>query len=133
MVFWFLALKPNVKREFKRTEESSTSDNERARISIIRNHVIGNWRWLRYGIGCLLLVIFNVGIHSSAPQVIANNYGWSPDVVYALFFAVFISVVEGWMLLCRVRLTGGLSVLDELSSDFGYIITKKQSSGPVSS
>jgi hypothetical protein len=116
---WRFGLVRLMKPQFERASANATTRPFlRARIAVVKKHVIGRWQWTRFIAGGLLAVASVIVARTRLPALIATKYHLpGSQVVLALLLLAFVVAMETWMWIGRVQVLGGMTVIDDLESD----------------
>lgn len=118
LLSWRFLLVRAVKPLFDAALARASDRDVKARLRLVERHAIGSWHWLRFAVGAALSVGFAAVSASPLPRWVASQYKLSSDeVVLALMLLLFVSAVEAWIWVSRVKVIGGLSLLEDFLAD----------------
>jgi hypothetical protein len=129
-VQWYVT--PIIKKS-RQSYDSRRKYTERIELSIVSDYMLGNWHWLRFLIGGIVLTVLNLVSfnRSIATWISVAPVPWLPpfstgrvlDLLPSLLLLLFVLLMEGWIWYKRIVMIVSLSLINRLND--GYSIEPK--------
>ncbi|OEU75377.1 MAG: hypothetical protein BA874_09100 [Desulfuromonadales bacterium C00003068] len=88
-------------------------------LNIVRDYIEGKWQWWRFMLGGLLILCINVLANTTAPSLIKETTSaLSEEFIMVFSIFLFVTVVESWIWLARVKRRVSLNLLTTLRNKY---------------
>lgn len=119
---WQYMIKKLLKDIIKDSRQEFVKNNEHTKVlklDLVIKYLSGNWKWLRYAYGGLIVIIIIVMSYTELPQMMSQLYPAIPKDTY-ISFSIFFYVIsfETWIWYMRIKSRIEQKTIDHVDQNY---------------